>query len=143
MERYLQTPSSISSRNTNNKHRLCPDNMKISEVRDILEASVLTGDDQLERTVIGAGGADIMDAFLAAATKDAVILTGHTGDDVIRTARVADVAAVVFVRGKKPKDSAIELARSYKLPTMVTRYSLFVASGKLYMNGLRGLDGSW
>ena len=117
--------------------------MKISEVRDILKATVLTGEDHLERTVIGAGGADIMDAFLAAATKDAVILTGHTGDDVIRTAKVAEVAAVVFVRGKQPKESAIELARSFGLPTMVTRYSLFIASGKLYMNGLRGLDGSW
>jgi len=117
--------------------------MKISEVRDILKATILTGNDRLERTVIGAGGADIMDAFLAAATKDAVILTGMTGDDVIRTAKVADVGAVVFVRGKKPHDSALELARSYKLPTMVTSYSLFVASGKLYMNGLRGLDGSW
>ena len=117
--------------------------MKISEVRDILKATILTGDDQMERTVIGAGGADIMDAFLAAATKDAVILTGHTGDDVIRTAQVADVAAVVFVRGKKPQESAIKLAQSFNLPMMVTRYSLFVASGKLYMNGLRGLDGSW
>jgi hypothetical protein len=72
-----------------------------------------------------------------------VILTGSTGDEVIRTAKVAEVAAVVFVRGKKPDDSAIELARSYDLPTMVTKHSLFVASGKLYMNGLRGLDGSW
>ena len=93
--------------------------------------------------VAGAGGADLMEAFLAAATKDAVILTGLTSDDVIRTARVAGVAAVVFVRGKQPDASAIELARSYNLPAMVTHYSLFVASGKLYMNGLRGLDGSW
>jgi hypothetical protein len=50
---------------------------------------------------------------------------------------------VVFVRGKKPQDSAIELARSFNLVTMSTGYSLFVASGKLYMSGLRGLDGSW
>jgi predicted transcriptional regulator len=117
--------------------------MKVYEVRDILNAELLTGSDQLERTVIGAGGADIMEAFLAAAAKDAVILTGLTDDDVIRTAKVAGVAAVVFVRGKRPQQSAVELAESYSLPTMITRYSLFVASGKLYMNGLRGLDGSW
>ena len=47
--------------------------MKIYEVKDILKATLLTGEDQLERTVIGAGGADIMEAFLAAAAKDAVI----------------------------------------------------------------------
>jgi predicted transcriptional regulator len=117
--------------------------MKVYEVQEILEAKVLTGQDRLDRTVVGAGGADIMAAFLAAATKDAVILTGSTSDDVIRTAKVAEVAAVVFVRGKNPDDSAVELARSYDLPTMVTSHSLFVASGKLYMNGLRGLDGSW
>jgi hypothetical protein len=117
--------------------------MKIYEVKDILKATLLTGEGQLERTVIGAGGADIMEAFLAAAAKDAVILTGLTGDDVIRTAKVADVGAVVFVRGKKPQDSAIELARSFNLVTMSTGYSLFVTSGKLYMSGLRGLDGSW
>lgn len=117
--------------------------MKIYEVKEILDATVLSGHDQMDQTVVGAGGADIMEAFLAAATKDAVILTGLTNDEVIRTAKVAGVAAVVFVRGKKPGESAIELARSYNLPAMVTRHSLFVASGKLYMNGLRGLDGSW
>ena len=117
--------------------------MKVYEVQEALDAEVLTGQDRLDRTVVGAGGADIMAAFLSAATKDAVILTGSTGDEVIRTAKVAEVAAVVFVRGNKPDDSAIELARAYDLPTMVTNHSLFVASGKLYMNGLRGLDGSW
>ena len=117
--------------------------MKVHEVKEILNATILSGENQLERTIVGAGGADVMDAFLAAATKDAVILTGLTSDDLIRTAKVAGVAAVVFVRGKKPQQSAIDLAKSYELPTMMTRDSLFVASGKLYMNGLRGLDGSW
>ena len=50
---------------------------------------------------------------------------------------------VVFVRGKRPDEPVIELARRYNLPVLLTRYSLFVASGRLYMNGLRGLDGSW
>lgn len=117
--------------------------MKVYEIKDILEAEVLSGENHLDKTVIGAGGADIMEAFLAAVTKDAAILTGLTTDDVIRTAKVASVAAVVFVRGKKPSDNTIRLAQTYELPTMVTRLSLFVASGKLYMYGLRGLDGSW
>jgi predicted transcriptional regulator len=117
--------------------------MKVYEIRDILDATVLTGEDNLDRTVSGAGGADLMQAFLAAATKDAVILTGLTTDDLIRTAKVSEVAAVVFVRGMKPEASALALAHSFELPTMVTRHSLFVASGKLYMHGLRGLDGSW
>jgi predicted transcriptional regulator len=117
--------------------------MKIFEVKQILNATVLTGDEYLDRTVTGAGGADLMNDVLSAAAKDAVLLTGLTSDDVIRTARVAGVAAVVFVRGKKPVDSAVDLARNYHLPLLLTRYSLFIACGRLYMNGLRGLDGSW
>jgi len=84
-----------------------------------------------------------MEDVLAAVAKGAVLLTGLTSDDVIRTARVAGVSAVVFVRGKQPSDSSVELARSFNLPLLMTSDSLFVACGRLYMNGLRGLDGSW
>jgi predicted transcriptional regulator len=117
--------------------------MKILEIRDALRAQVLVGEEQLDQEVIGAGGADLMEDILAAVAKGAVLLTGLTSEDVIRTAKIAGVAAVVFVRGKRPKESTVELARSYGLPLLQTEDSLFVACGRLYMNGLRGLDGSW
>ena len=117
--------------------------MKLSEVKTILNATLLTGEEQMDNTVIGAGGADLMNDVLAATAKDSVLLTGLTSDDVIRTAKIVGVGAVVFVRGKKPDTSTIELAKSYQLPAMLTRYSLFIACGRLYMNGMRGLDGSW
>jgi predicted transcriptional regulator len=117
--------------------------MKIAEIRDILKADVLVGEDQLESSVVAAGGADLMADVLSAVAKEAVLLTGLTTEQVLRTARVAGVAVVVFVRGKRPDEPVLELARSYQLPILLTRFSLFVASGRLYMNGLRGLDGSW
>jgi serine kinase of HPr protein (carbohydrate metabolism regulator) len=49
----------------------------------------------------------------------------------------------VIVRGKAPPEKMVELARHYRIPLLQTRYSLFVACGRLYMNGIRGLDGSW
>jgi predicted transcriptional regulator len=117
--------------------------MRIAEVRDILKAEVLVGQELLDRTVSGAGGADLMDDVLAAAARSAVLLTGLTTEHVIRTAKVVGVGAVVFVRGKRPNDQVLELARPMDLPLLLTAYSLFVACGRLYMNGLRGLDGSW
>ncbi len=85
----------------------------------------------------------MMEDVLSAVTKEIVLLTGLTTEDVVRTARIAQVGALVFVRGKKIDEKVIELARSYGLPILRTRYSLFVASGRLYMNGLRGTDGYW
>jgi hypothetical protein len=117
--------------------------MKISEVRDILNATVLIGDEQLDRILVGAGSADLMEDILAAVAKDAVLLTGVISEEVIRTSKVAGVGAVVFVRGKKPTQRMLALAQSNGLPVLLTRDSLFVASGRLYMNGMRGLDGSW
>ena len=117
--------------------------MKLSEIKDVLKAEVLAGEDQLDKTIVGAGGADLMDDVLAAVTEDAVILTGLMSDDVIRTAKITGVGAVVFVRGKRPEEHIIKLAKSHNLPVLLTHYSLFIASGRLYMNGLRGLDGSW
>ena len=117
--------------------------MKIAEIKNALKATVLAGEDQMENTITGAGSADLMDDVLAAATEGCVLLTGVVTEQVIRTAKIARVGVIVFVRGKQPEKHVIALATSYNIPLLLTRYSLFVASGKLYMEGLRGLDGSW
>ncbi len=117
--------------------------MKLSEIRDTLSATVLVGEDQLSRNIEGGGSADLMEDVLAAVAKDAVLLTGVTDVQVVRTAKVAGVGAVVIVRGKQPSQRFIDLARNNNLPLLITQKSLFVSSGRLYMNGLRGLDGSW
>ena len=117
--------------------------MKILEIRDILKATVLVGNDQLDKKIIAAGSADLMGDVLVAVAKGAVLLTGVTTEEVIRMAIVAGLGAIVFARGKKPDENIVELARSHNLPLLLTQYSLFVSSGRLYMNGLRGLDGSF
>ena len=117
--------------------------MKIAELKDILKAEVLVGDDQLAQVVTGGGAADLMDDVLAAAAKGCALLTGVTTTHVIQTARIAQVGAVVIVRGKRPPEDMIQMARNYGIPLLLTDYSLFVACGRLYMNGIRGLDGSW
>lgn len=117
--------------------------MKLSEIKEILKAEVLAGQDRMDMVIFAGGGADLMSDVLSAAAKESVLLSGLTTEDVIRTARISGVGAVVFVRGKKPDDRVIELAKSYDMPLLTTRYSLFVSCGRLYMGGLRGLDGSW
>jgi predicted transcriptional regulator len=117
--------------------------MKIAEICDILDAKIIVGDDQMDNVIIGGGAADLMEDVLAAAAKGCVLLTGVTTEDVLQTAKIALVGAVVLVRGKKPPEKMIRLARQYGIPLLSTQYSLFVACGRLYMNGIRGLDGSW
>lgn len=117
--------------------------MKLSEIKESLNAEVLTGHDQMEMNIVGGGGADLMEDVLSAVAQGAVLLTGLTTEQVLRTAKIAGVSAIVIVRGKKPDPKMIEAAVASGIPVLRTRYSLFVACGRLYMDGLRGLDGSW
>ena len=71
--------------------------MKISEIKDILKAEILVGQDQMDVRVSGAGGADLMADVLSAVAKGAVLLTGLTTEHVVRTARLADVSKVLDV----------------------------------------------
>lgn len=117
--------------------------MKLDEIKDTLDAEVIYGNDLMDVNIVGCAAADLMDDILAAVAKDAVLLTGLTNEQVLRTAKLAGISAVVIARGKKPSQSMIDAAVSYGIPLLTTEYSLFVASGRLYINGLRGLDGSW
>ena len=117
--------------------------MKISEIKKTLDATVLWGEEQVDKEIVAAGSADLMDDVLAAVAEGSVLLTGVTNEQVLRTAKVAGVGAVVFVRGKIPNESIIAMAKEINLPILATKYSMFVSSGLLYMDGLRGLDGSW
>ncbi|NLA42391.1 MAG: hypothetical protein GX874_13520 [Smithella sp.] len=112
--------------------------MKLSEVKDILEAEVIVGEDILDLEVHTAFGADLMSDVLAFAKAGSLLLTGLTNTQVIRTANVLDIAAIILVRGKKPSSETITLASELKIPILTTKYILFETAGRLYMKGIVG-----
>ena len=72
--------------------------MKLSQIVEALDAKVLTGDDLLEKDIDTCGASDLMSDILAGLSEGCILLTGLTTVQVIRTAMVAGVGAVVFVR---------------------------------------------
>jgi predicted transcriptional regulator len=81
-----------------------------------------------------------MSDVLAYTEEETVLLTGLCNNQVIRTAEMLDLKSVVFVRGKKPSDDVIELAKEDDMLLMRTEYSLYQASGILYSHGLEGTE---
>ena len=110
--------------------------MKLSEVKEILNAEVVAGEEFLDREVKSAFGSDLMSDVLAFVKDQALLLTGLVNGQVIRTAEMMDIKAIVFVRGKKPTEDIAELAREYKMVVMTTDYTLYPSCGKLYCAGL-------
>ena len=112
--------------------------MKLSEIRDILNATVLCGEEHLDREVLSACGSDFMSDVLAYVKNQALLLTGLVNPQVIRTADMVEMKCVVFVRGKAPDESILELARDRDIVVMTSALRMYTACGLLYHNGLRG-----
>ena len=85
--------------------------MKLKEVKEILEAEILCGEDKLEEEVNSACGCDLMSDVLAFVKDKALLLSGLVNPQVIRTAEMMDISAIVFVRGKMPDENTLNLAR--------------------------------
>jgi len=115
--------------------------MKLSEIVDKLDATLLTGADKLDKDISRCGASDLMSDILAALSEDSILLTGLTTVQVIRTAMVAGVGAVIFVRGKKAPPEVIAMAEAQGLPLISSPYSMFVSCGRLHAVNLTGLDG--
>ena len=116
--------------------------MKINEIVETLDASLLAGKDQIEKNITKCGASDLMSDILAGLSEGCVLLTGLTTIQVVKTAIVAGVGAIVFVRGKTPPPEVIEMAEIQGIPVISTPYSMFVSCGRLHSSRLTGLDGA-
>lgn len=112
--------------------------MTLEEVRKILDADVLAGEDLLDLQIKMACGSDLMSDVLSFVKPDSLLLTGLTNPQVVRTAEVADLAAICFVRGKKPDQLTIEMAKTKNIPLLTTPLPMFESCGRLWMHGLPG-----
>ena len=115
--------------------------MKISEIKNILGAELICGEEFLENEVSTACGSDMMSDVLAYVKEQAVLLSGLVNPQVVRTAEMMDMHCIVFVRGKRPTLDMIEMAEDRDMVMLCTEMEMFTSCGRLYENGLRGGSG--
>jgi predicted transcriptional regulator len=114
------------------------DDVTLNDVKDILDAEVLVGQDQMGKEIKTAFSADLMSDVLAFAKPDSLLLTGLTNPQVVRTADILDISAIIMVRGKRPSEETVKLAEQLKIPILSTKYILFETSGRLHRSGIVG-----
>ena len=112
--------------------------MKISTIKELLDANVLCCEENIGRHVYSACGCDLMSDVLAYVKDQAVLLTGLVNPQVIRTAVMMDMNCIVFVRSKTPSEDMLALARESGVVVMECDKRLYEACGILYTNGLVG-----
>lgn len=112
--------------------------MLIKDIRAILDAQILTGEELMDTEVHTACGSDMMSDVLAFVKDQAVLITGLLNQQAIRTAAMMDMVCVVFVRGKVPGEDILEAARENSIAVLTTTHRMFSACGMLYQAGLDG-----
>lgn len=110
--------------------------MKIREIAELLDAEVLCCPENLDKEVYSACGSDMMSDVLAYVKDQAVLITGLTNPQVIRTAEMMDMICIVFVRNKRPTEEMLVLAAEHGMVVMATPKRMYEACGTLYTAGL-------
>lgn len=111
--------------------------MKLKDIMEVIDAKVLQGEELLDTEILSAYGCDLMSDVLAFVENHGMLLTGLVNPQVVRTAEMMDMKAIVFVRGKEPGDDVLELAKEAGIAVLSTEMPMYISCGKLYSSGLK------
>lgn len=105
--------------------------MTLDDVLIRLQGDILTPGLQTAHRFSRVFASDLMSDVLAFAHSGTLLLTGLANIHVVRTATLADIAAVIFVQGKRPADDIIAEALKNDLPLASTPLSMFEACTRM------------
>lgn len=113
--------------------------MKLGKIKEILKADLIVGS-SLETEIKIICACDLMSDVLSCIQiqSSSLLLTNLTHPQVVRTAEMAEIPAICFMRGKKPQDLTMDLAKKNGIVLLSSSFSLYEASGQLYEEGLPG-----
>lgn len=112
--------------------------MTVRDIIKVLDAQVISGEENLDCDIHTACGSDMMSDVLAFVKDQSVLLTGLVNPQVVRTADMMEMVCIVFVRGKLPDETMIGLAKEREIVLLSSKYRMFTACGLLYSKGLKG-----
>jgi hypothetical protein len=107
--------------------------MLIDDIKKIVQAEILTGDESVEISFDRAFASDLMSDVLTINSDNLLLITGLNNLQTIRTAEMAEIKLVLFARNKRPNNEMINLARLEGITIMVSQKSMFHVSGLLCM----------
>lgn len=111
--------------------------MKVGDIVDVLKARVVCGENRLNTEVKFAFASDLMSDVLTLDTEHLVLITGMANLQVVRTAEMADIFCVVFVRDKKVTPEMLAVAEENQMVVLESPFSMFRAVSVLHDNGLQ------
>lgn len=118
--------------------------MKINDVVELLEAKQFNDDCPMcVKEINYAFVCDLMSDALMLLKElpsdigtHGALVTGLVTNQALRTAEILDLETIIFVRGKTPTQSVIDLADEIGIKLLGTNLTMYRTSGLLFANGV-------
>ena len=117
--------------------------MKLSDVREVLQATFLAGDQLDNREIFCVCDADLVSDVLsveALGAEGVLLLTSLIGPQLTTIISLTSIKALVFVQGRQPGADFLQQAKKDDIVCLSTPLSKYEAAGLLFMTGLPGTN---
>ena len=111
--------------------------MTIQEIIKNTGGEIICGEHRRTDSVNRAFCSDLMSDVLTLGCQDILLITGLSNVQAIRTAEMADISYILFVRDKKISEEMLELASENDMVLLGCKSSMFKVAGELFAAGLQ------
>lgn len=113
--------------------------MLLSEVIKAVSAEKLWDFEDMDCEI--AGATDMFSELLAIGKEGMILITGLCNPQLINTADIVGVGAIIIARGKKVPEETVKEAKELGIPIAVCDLTMYSACGKLFVSGLGDVNG--
>jgi hypothetical protein len=110
--------------------------MNLHEIANTINGRIVASNGKVHSYNL-AFASDLMSDVLTLKNDNLVLITGLATLQTIRTAEMADINCIVFVRNKKVCPEMVQLAAEAGIDLVECGYSMFRTSGLLYQSGMK------
>jgi hypothetical protein len=111
--------------------------MTIQEIIKSTGGEIKCGEHRKNDQVNRAFCSDLMSDVLTLGCHDILLITGLSNVQAIRTAEMADISYILFVRDKNITDEMLKLAAENNMVLAGCKSSMFKVAGELYAAGIQ------
>ena len=106
--------------------------MKVSEIVNMLQLEVFSGEKGLEKEITGGYASDLLSDVMGNASEGQVWITLQSHMNIIAIASLKELAAIVLVKDIKPDEKVISKADEEEVVLLGTRYPAFEINGRIF-----------
>ena len=106
--------------------------MNLNTIITKLNLTILAGQENCDIDVSGGYASDLLSDVIANSKEKNVWITLQTHQNIIAVAKLKDLAGIIIVNDREPKEDTVQKAKEEQVPLLTTNLMAFELAGKLF-----------